>query len=390
MTVLWTWVRSREFALWLVLSVLLVTDRLTMGGTEPPWWTSLLGVVAIAFAVALCRSRPLLALGIPVGMAMSVGLLNLATDGTFPISYIVVLSGMSWLAGRRTDSARGFVVLVVVADVMMLLLGLPLRGERPLSVAVFRWLFTVLWSLIFVVLPWLLGRYRRQQALLAWAGWERAERMEHQQQMVVEQARLRERARIAQDMHDSLGHELSLIALRAGGLEVASDLDERHRTAAGELRASASAATARLGEIIGILREGQTQAPLQPHGETIDELVARATESGLDVRLVTEGSAVLLPPMVQQAATRVVQEALTNASKHAPGAPVTVRVRHTADQTFIKVANAAAIRPVPAPPSGGRGLPGLEERVRILGGSVRAGPRGDGGFEVVARLPHAE
>ena len=384
------WVRSQGFALWLVLSVLLVAEHLTMGATAPPWWMSLLGVLTIAFAVATRRSRPLLALGIAVGMTMAVALLTLASDGTFPVSYVVVLSVLSWLAGRRTDSAHGFVVLVVVANVVMLPLGLPLRGERPISAAVFSWLFTVLWSLIFVVLPWLLGRYRRQQALLAWAGWERAERMEHEQQMAVEQARLRERARIAQDMHDSLGHELSLIALRAGGLEMAGDLDARHRTAAGELRAAASTATARLGEIIGILREDQTQAPLQPAGETVGELVDRATESGLDVRLVTEGSPDALPPMVQQAANRVVQEALTNASKHAPGAPVTMRVRHDADLTLVTVTNTAAIRPVPALPSGGRGLPGLKECAQILGGSLHAGPLDDGGFEVVARLPHAD
>lgn len=384
------WVRSQGLALWLILSVLLVAEHLTMGATAPPWWVSLLGVLAIAFAVATRRSRPLPALGIALGMTMAVALLTLASDGTFPVSYVVVLSVMSWLAGRRTDSARGFVVLVVVANVGMMPLGLPLRGQRPISAAVFSWLFTVLWSLIFVVLPWLLGRYRRQQALLAWAGWERAERMEHEQRMAVEQAQLRERARIAQDMHDSLGHELSLIALRAGGLEVASDLDERYRTAAGELRASAATATDRLREIIGILREDQTQAPLQPPGEAIGELVERATESGLVVRLVTEGASDGLPPMVQQAANRVVQEALTNASKHAPGAPVTVRVRHNADQTLVTVTNTAAIRCVPALSSGGRGLPGLEERARILGGTLHAGPLDDGGFEVVARLPHAD
>jgi signal transduction histidine kinase len=383
-------VRSRGFALWLVLSALLVAEPLTMGVSAPPWWTSLLGVLAIAVAVATRRSKPLLALGIALGMTMAVTLLTFASEGTFQVSYVAVLSVMSWLAGRRTDSARGFVVLVVVAMVMMIPLGLPLRGERPISAAVFSWLFTVLWSLIFVVLPWLLGRYRRQQALLAWAGWERAERMEHEQQMAVEQARLRERARIAQDMHDSLGHELSLIALRAGGLEMANDIDERYRTAAGQLRASAAAATARLGEIIGILREDETQAPLQPPGETIAELVERATDSGLDIRLVTEGSSDVLPPMVQQAANRVVQEALTNASKHAPGAPVTVRVRHNADQTLVTVTNTAAIRPVPALPSGGRGLPGLEERARILGGTLHAVPLDDGGFEVLARLPHAD
>ncbi|WP_228985509.1 histidine kinase, partial [Streptomyces sp. DH12] len=102
------------------------------------------------------------------------------------------------------------------------------------------------------VLPWRGGRYWRQSRELTAAGWLRAARLEEKQRFAEERARLRERARIAQDMHDSLGHELSLLALRAGVLQVAPDLPERHRAAAADLRAAAADATDRLHRIIGV------------------------------------------------------------------------------------------------------------------------------------------
>src|SRR3954471_20518274 len=126
--------------------------------------------------------------------------------------------------------------------------------------------------------------------------------------MELAEARLRERSRIAEDMRDSVGHELSLIALRAAALEVDDDLPERHRAAATELRQAAATATERLGEIIGVLRDGGSAAPTLPAHELVD----RAAASGLEVRLVQEGRAEL-SPMVDRAVHRVVQEALTNA-----------------------------------------------------------------------------
>src|SRR5688500_17952609 len=103
--------------------------------------------------------------------------------------------------------------------------------------------------------PWLVGRYRRQQRALVAAGWEQAEQLEREQRMLAREVRLRERARIAEDMHDSLGHELSLLALRAGALELSADLDERTRAVAGQLRAGAAAATGQLRDIIDVLRD---------------------------------------------------------------------------------------------------------------------------------------
>ncbi|WSW10609.1 histidine kinase [Streptomyces sp. NBC_01005] len=267
------------------------------------------------------------------------------------------------------------------------------------------------------MLPWFAGRFWRQYQELVRAGWERAGRLEREQRLVAEQARSRERARIAQDMHDVLGHDLSLIALSAGALKLAPGLDEAHRAAAGEIRARAAASVERLGEVIGLLREEageEAPQPSQPSGTGIARLVEEAAAAGLPVVLRAEGEADGISPAAARAAHRVVQEALTNAAKHAPGARVDVRVTHAAGETTVRVENG----PPPAParaedvPGTGRGLIGLDERVRLTGGEFTYGPHGDfahgphgsgfeygphgdfahgpygSGFAVTARIPH--
>ncbi len=237
------------------------------------------------------------------------------------------------------------------------------------------------------VFPWLGGRYWRQSRALAEAGWLRAARLEDEQRHAEERARLRERARIAQDMHDSLGHDLSLIALRAGALQVAPDLPGHHRTAAADLRAAAADATDRLHRIIGVLREDDDPVPLSPAGEGIGQLVARAAESGLPVRWETDPAAPAPEPggIAERLLHRVVREALTNAARHAPGAPVTVTLTGDPRGSTVTVTNGPATEGGPAS-CGGSGLLGLRAAVTAVGGDFTAGPHG-AGFRVRAYVP---
>ncbi|SHH96567.1 Signal transduction histidine kinase [Streptomyces sp. 3214.6] len=289
---------------------------------------------------------------------------------------------VAFLAGRG-PGRTGPTVLALVA---MLAAGVMTLSVVPAWLALgSRFVAVVAFAMM---LPWFTGRFSRQYQELVRAGWERAEQLQREQQLVADQARLRERARIAQDMHDVLGHDLSLIALSAGALKLAPGLEEHHRRAAGEIRAKAAAAVERLAEVIGVLREETDDAPRRPDGSGIADLVEEASASGLAVELRIEGEAVDVPPAVGRAARRVVQEGLTNVAKHAPGAAVTVRVTHTATETEVMVENStsssvAGLRS----PGGGRGLIGLEERVRLAGGSFAHGPS-DEGFAVVARMPH--
>ncbi|MEV1009116.1 histidine kinase [Streptomyces sp. NPDC049881] len=294
-----------------------------------------------------------------------------------------VVALVAFLAGRRPARRPGAVVWVacaiVPASVTPLLEGDPLRGLLLIPVEL----------LGLAVLPWLVGRYTHQRVLLDEAGWARADQLEHEQRMIAEQTRLRERARIAQDMHDSLGHDLGLLAVRAAVLEMTPGLDEKVRAQAAELRAGAGAATERLHEIIGVLREdGADPAPVTPGPETPEELVERCLASGMTVTLERTGEPDALSPMAAHALHRVVQESLTNAAKHAPGAPVHLRVAYGEDATDVRVASEPPVTAPEAAPGSGHGLTGLRERARLLGGTLDAGPGDGGGFVVTARLPH--
>lgn len=253
--------------------------------------------------------------------------------------------------------------------------GLVLSWMEP-SVA----LDAVVFAPLFVVLPWAAGHYWRQLQELR----------SRERRGLIERERLRERERIAHDMHDSLGHEIGLMALRAGALEVSPRLEDRDvREAAGELRAGAAAATERLREVIGVLRPGSDTEGSSASRMSVSQLVERAKDSGMPVTLRLTGETTAAPDMVERTVRRIVQEALTNAAKHAAGMPVEVHVERAESETAVTVTNRVPFNDQrPGSASDGLGLAGLRERVRLAGGTFSAAPL-DGGFEVSARLPHA-
>jgi signal transduction histidine kinase len=356
------------------------------------------GAVLLAVLVALRDRAPLGVLCAAMATAAAAGLvLAPTTSGPVRVWPFVATAVFAYGTGRRMPGARavaGAVGAVAATGLPVgLLLGLAshggARGGFGLLSGVYDWVVLVLVLLLAVGPAWLVGRYGRQRAALAAGGWERAVLLERQQRLEADRARLAERARIAQDMHDSLGHEWTLIALRAAALEVSPRLDEDSRAAARELRAGVAAATERLRDVIGVLRADDDA---DPDGRLdVGALVQRAGDAGMSVRWDGEHELADLPEMVRHAAHRVVREALTNAARHAPGAPVTVRLDHTDDTTTVRITNGASTgAPTTRPPDGaggGTGLVGLRERVRLLGGTLRSGPTGPG-FTVVAVLPH--
>ncbi|URN04097.1 histidine kinase dimerization/phosphoacceptor domain-containing protein [Actinomadura madurae] len=216
------------------------------------WWAQVAGLGVLAAAIAVCRAWPAAALLTAIALILVHG------------NFVFAMPVMSYLAGLRTARARpllwGFTAVFVGGSL--------LSAARGMDVT--TWFPSTVWLVLLGVLPWLVGRYWRQYQELLRAGWERAEHLENQQRIIAERERLRERARIAQDMHDSLGHELALIAVRAGALEVAADLGDRHRAAAAELRTGAADATEHLREIIGVLRDDAPgENPADPGGGTL-------------------------------------------------------------------------------------------------------------------------
>jgi signal transduction histidine kinase len=240
-----------------------------------------------------------------------------------------------------------------------------------------------------VVLPGLLGQYRAQRHALHAAWRDRAQRAERERAIVAEQARLRERTRIAQDMHDALGHQLALISLQAASLEVDATLGAAQRETSRLLGATARAAMDELRAVVGALHpHGETSGALPLRG--INELVERARGAGLQVSVVREGEEQPLSTMTQHALYRVVQESLTNVHKHAPGAAVTVTLRYEPGTLVAEIRNrqsATGAAKASGAPGGGQGIIGLRERVRVIGGLLRAGADGTD-YRVVAILPY--
>ncbi|MEU3009649.1 sensor histidine kinase [Nocardia asteroides] len=298
----------------------------------------------------------------------------------------------AYLYGRRVPVAQGWVVHTIVATPALVYCAV------DFSVG----LGAILSQLVFVVLPWLAGRFRRQQADLILAGRERVARLEQERALIAERVALRERAAIAADMHDSLGHDLALIALQAGAFELSTDLPEPARAAARRLRASAVAATDRLRGTVAVLREGA--APSAPDDEPVAALVQRAIDAGMTVDLHLPPGGESAPPLTGRAIHRVVQESLTNAARHAPGAPVRITLEQTPAEATVIITNPLRDNITRRPsctatdnssPDGGyrsqvdgSGLAGLREQARLAGGTMTAGTEG-GVFVVRARFSSA-
>ncbi|MEU7022872.1 histidine kinase [Streptomyces sp. NPDC046203] len=246
--------------------------------------------------------------------------------------------------------------------------------------------------LVLLVTAWgMLVRSRRQ---LVEALRDRAVRAEAESELRAEQAQRQAREAIAREMHDVLAHRLTLLSVHAGALEFRPDAPpEQIARAAGVIRDSAHEALQDLREIIGVLRapdeEGGAANRPQPTLATLDSLVTEVREAGM--RIVLD-SAVDDPDTVPNATGRtvyrIVQEALTNARKHAPGAEVTLTLRgRPGEGLVVDVRNPAPEGPVPPVPGSGQGLIGLTERATLAGGRLTHGPAPDGGFAVHAWLP---
>ncbi|WP_430727406.1 sensor histidine kinase [Streptomyces beigongshangae] len=241
------------------------------------------------------------------------------------------------------------------------------------------------------VVGWgMLARSKRQLMLSLR---DRARRAETEAALRAEQAQRLAREAIAREMHDVLAHRLTLLSVHAGALEIRPDAPRAEvARAAGVIRESAHEALQDLREIIGVLRSaGDDEEPgrPQPTLAALEGLVSESREADMKVTLdnrVTDTAAV--PAAVGRTAYRIVQECLTNARKHAPGAEVTVTVSGAPGPGLtVSVRNPPPPGDVPRVPGSGQGLIGLTERAALAGGHLAHGPGEDGGFLVHAWLP---
>ncbi|WP_051829485.1 MULTISPECIES: sensor histidine kinase [Streptomyces] len=343
-----------------------------------------------SLSLLFARRYPVASAVLPV---LTGGLLNRAFPGLFSVFHLAHL-------GRTGAAVAGGAVIAVVSA----------TGAETLV----GWAGTTGSQLLVQAATLSFGLWLHGRRVLIRTLHQQVDALRRERELRADQARAAERGRIAREMHDVLAHRLSLLVLHAGVLRdqaragtVAADQERlTHRLEL--LRTTAARSLDDLRDVLGALRadppaEGARAAgaePPVPAGAArvpapalrdLTELVGEATQAGQQIELALAGDSETVPTTHRLAVHRLVQEALTNARKYAPAAPVTVRVGYGAPETTVEVRNGPGAAPPDEPVSGGGyGLVGLRERVTALGGHLDAGPDGSGGFRLSARLPASE
>jgi signal transduction histidine kinase len=350
----------------------------------PAVFLGLAVAAGLAVPVIFRRANPIAAFVTAVafgGVQVLLGLRPMATD----LAILVLLYTLAAYCTRRI-SVWGLAVCLVGSAVGIA--RWTTTGGRPF------WDWLTVGAVLFAgpaLLAWVLGdsmRYRRAY----YASLEdRAARLERERDAQARVAVVAERARIARELHDVIAHNVSVMVVQADGASYALGTDPaRAKEALAAISATGRQALAEMRRLLGVLRRedegtGSMLAPQPGIGE-LGELLDQARTAGLPVTFAVEGVPQPLPGGAALTAYRIVQESLTNTRKHAgPVASASVVLRYSTDALVLAISDDG--RGSAAHDGAGHGLTGMRERVAVYGGSVVAGPRPGGGFEVVATLP---
>jgi signal transduction histidine kinase len=383
---------SRSDACWLIFAALAFTGLNVLFHVLGDVTTGPLGPAAGLVLQVVCDLSLALLFRFPAqvaGLVVAAAFAMLASDlfapgllvpvhplalSTVPTITPVVLSQLARVLDRRTVLWLAGILTVVAARPWV-----PSWSTTPFAV-------------LSTTLPALLSLYFEARRQLLQSLRDRAERAEREQHLLAEQARAEERRRLAGEMHDVVTHRLSLMVLHAGALGVTS-ADAGVRTAAEDIRREGARALDELRDLVGVLRNGaeagaRTLSPEEPGDPA--RLVEESRSVGVATEFAVDGDPAQVSPTVARTAYRLVQEALTNVRKHAPGASATVSLRYHRGGLDVSVASTAAAHPPDPALAGsgsGSGLAGLRQRVELVGGRFDAGPAPGGGFRVGAILP---
>jgi signal transduction histidine kinase len=294
------------------------------------------------------------------------------------LAWLVAPYSAAGYASRRVQLA-----IAGATAAMLLVLGLPLGpgwAQRAEAIQL----------IVIGAGAWIAGMVVRSRRAAALEVRQRAQRLEAEREEHARQVAAQERLRIARELHDIVAHKLSIVVVQAQAAQRVADpiratglmatVEETGRSALEEMR-----------RLLGVLRPSPEEpaassAQPQPGLAALDMLLDQVRAAGLPVTLTRSGEPVPLPDALDLSAYRIVQEALTNALKHAGPAHAAVRLRYGTDQLEITVADDGQ-GALSAVPSSGHGLTGMRERAALLGGALEAGPQPRGGFRVHVRLP---
>jgi len=336
---------------------------------EPPAALGFALVVVAGSSLAWRRRAPL-----TVATIVSAAVATASLLGYWP-EFVALLWIAVYSAAAYTERHRLVRVLLPVALLTSVAISIGERWDRGLN-----WVEILSDLIVTFGVPILLGRMT----------FNRRRRIVRDREFATRQAVAAERAAIARELHDVVAHHMSVMVVQAGAARAVSASDPA-ATAEALRQIEASGRTGltemrRLLEVLKAEEDGNGRAP-QPGLARMSELLDAMRASGLPVEAIVEGSPRPLPPGVDLSAYRIVQEALTNALRHAGGASARVVVRYDAGAVELEVADDGPGLPEDPEASGGHGLIGMRERVQLFGGELEAGPRPGGGFLLRARLP---
>ncbi len=287
-----------------------------------------------------------------------------------------------FLVSLHSARGRGVLALGVMATALAVAIGL----QSTPTVTASTWVTVAL----ALVIAWLAGDNLRARQERLQAAQARAQQLEAEREERARRAVTEERLRIARELHDVVAHSMSVIAVQAGvAHHVIDSRPELARQALATVETNSRSALVEMRRLLGVLRqEDEPSAALAPSPglAEVPRLVAQFAEAGLRVDVRTTGAADGLPDGVDLSAYRIVQEGLTNVLRHG-GPAATVTIDHEPGLVRVAVGDAGPAREPRGEP--GHGLIGMRERVAVFGGTLTAGPRPGGGFDVAATLPYA-
>jgi signal transduction histidine kinase len=332
-------------------------------------------IVLSALPLAVRRRYPLAAFAVLMTAVLAIG-----DDASWINVLTCVIAAYSAVmhSRHRTVATAAMVFAAVLA-------GFAFRETEPILPG---WSSPAVVLLIAGVTAGLVRYWRRRLS----ADRERLAQFQRDQEQAMHRAVEEERARIAAELHDVVTHNVSVMVIQAGAARKVMDVaPQRSKEALLAVEAGGRAAMAELRHVMGLLAAPDADQPdalePQPGLAQLDALIVRVRGAGTPVGVAVSLPPDPLPPGIDLTAYRVVQEALTNTIKHAPGAEASVVIGYAEEVLQIEVIDTGAVRDAPQPEGNGRGLIGLRERLAVYGGELTAGPTLAGGYRVKALLP---
>ncbi len=330
--------------------------------------------------IAVRRVAPLAAITISAGAVSLYAIIGYEGVWAGTFAALIILYSTASLTGLRQAIIGG-----VIAAVAITIYYAADRGNDGAAQAVSTYAtYGAAWAIgIFV-------RSRREYTSVVE---EHAALLERDREARAREAVAGERARIARELHDIVGHALNLIVIQSSGAQrVFESKPDLARETLSSIESTGRNALGDMERMLGMLRSTQANDDAlspQPGLSHVDSLAAQVTEAGLPVDVTVEGTPVALPSSVELSAYRIIQEALTNALKHAGPAHASVKMRYAPDSLGLEITDdgQGVVREGERERKGGRGLIGMRERVGLFGGELNAGPRPEGGFRVSASFP---